>query len=178
MLIHVVDDTCTMMLHQAVWNTCVEIDGSAVGMVYIRVADLYLWSVVAATLEITLYGLKALFHYCVLVKKVQSGQSGDRIQVETRFSVPVQTDPEAHPTSYTMGTAGAYAPIFRSNNICQQRHTSAPNARTCNNGTYTSTQYLTNSVFSLCTYTTPFCCCCKYYYSWRWAHMPETCRVI
>jgi hypothetical protein len=29
----------------------------------------------------------------------------------------------------------------------QQRHTAAPNARPCNNGTYTSTQYLTNSIF-------------------------------
>ena len=33
-----------------------------------------------------------------------AGRSGDRIQVEARFSAHVQTDPGAHPASYTMGT--------------------------------------------------------------------------
>ena len=32
------------------------------------------------------------------------GQSGDRIPVWVWFSAPVQTDPEAHPSSCTMGT--------------------------------------------------------------------------
>jgi hypothetical protein len=33
-----------------------------------------------------------------------AGQSGDRILVGARFSAPVQTSPEAHPASCTMGT--------------------------------------------------------------------------
>jgi len=35
---------------------------------------------------------------------LQAGKSGDRIPVEARFSAPVQTGPEAHPASCTMGT--------------------------------------------------------------------------
>ena len=35
---------------------------------------------------------------------LRAGRSGDLIPVEARFSAPVQTDPEAHPTSCTMGT--------------------------------------------------------------------------
>jgi hypothetical protein len=35
---------------------------------------------------------------------VRAGRSGDRIPVEARFSATVQTSPEAHPASYTMGT--------------------------------------------------------------------------
>jgi hypothetical protein len=35
---------------------------------------------------------------------LRAGRSGDRILVETRFSAPVQTGPEAHPTSCTMST--------------------------------------------------------------------------
>jgi len=34
---------------------------------------------------------------------LQAGRSGDRIPVGGRFSAPVQTDPVAHPASYTMG---------------------------------------------------------------------------
>jgi hypothetical protein len=34
----------------------------------------------------------------------QTGRSGDRIPLEARFSVPVQTGPGANPASYTMGT--------------------------------------------------------------------------
>jgi hypothetical protein len=33
----------------------------------------------------------------------RSGSSADRIPVGARFSAPVQTDPEAHPTSCTIG---------------------------------------------------------------------------
>ena len=40
------------------------------------------------------------------------GQSGDRIPVEARFSAPVQTGPEAHPASRTMGT-GSYQRVKR-----------------------------------------------------------------
>jgi len=58
---------------------------------------------VAATLEISLYGLKALFHYYMLVKN-WAGLCGDQIPVGARFSAPVQTNPEAHPGSYAMGT--------------------------------------------------------------------------
>jgi hypothetical protein len=35
---------------------------------------------------------------------LRARRSGDRIQVGSRFSAPVQTGSEAHPTSYTMGT--------------------------------------------------------------------------
>ena len=34
---------------------------------------------------------------------LQAGRSRDRILVVARFSAPVQTDPGAHPASYTMG---------------------------------------------------------------------------
>ena len=36
---------------------------------------------------------------------VRAGRFGDRIQVGSRFSAPVQTGPGAHPVSCTMGTA-------------------------------------------------------------------------
>ena len=39
-------------------------------------------------------------------------RSGDRIPVRTRFSAPVQTGPEAHPASYTMGT-GSFPGVKR-----------------------------------------------------------------
>jgi hypothetical protein len=35
---------------------------------------------------------------------LRDGRSGIRIPVEARFSAPVQTGPEAHPASCTMGT--------------------------------------------------------------------------
>jgi len=41
-----------------------------------------------------------------------AGRSGDPIPVEARFSATVQTGPEAHPTSYTMGT-GSFPGVKR-----------------------------------------------------------------
>jgi len=35
---------------------------------------------------------------------LRAGMSGDRIPVGARFSAPVQTGPEAHPTSCILGT--------------------------------------------------------------------------
>ena len=39
-----------------------------------------------------------------------AGQSGDRIPVGVRYSAPVQTGPEAHPASYTMGRGADHPP--------------------------------------------------------------------
>jgi hypothetical protein len=44
--------------------------------------------------------------------ELQAGRSGDRIPVGARFSAPVQTDPEAHPASCTMGT-GSFPGVKR-----------------------------------------------------------------
>ena len=41
-----------------------------------------------------------------------TGQSGDRIPVEARFSAPIQTSPEDHPASNTMGT-GSFPGVKR-----------------------------------------------------------------
>jgi hypothetical protein len=43
---------------------------------------------------------------------LRAGRSRDRIPVGTRFSTPVQTDPGAHPASYTLGT-GSFPGIKR-----------------------------------------------------------------
>ena len=43
---------------------------------------------------------------------LRAGRSGDRIQVGARFSAPVQTGPEAHPASCTMGT-GSFPGVKR-----------------------------------------------------------------
>ena len=43
---------------------------------------------------------------------LQSGRYGDRIPVEARFSAPIQTGPEFHPTCYTMGT-GSFLGVKR-----------------------------------------------------------------
>jgi hypothetical protein len=39
-----------------------------------------------------------------IATELRAGWSGDRIPVEARFSVPVQTGPGAHPAFFTMGT--------------------------------------------------------------------------
>jgi len=38
-------------------------------------------------------------------ESLRAERSGDRIPVGARFSVPVQTNPGAHPAYYTVGTA-------------------------------------------------------------------------
>jgi len=48
----------------------------------------------------------------VLWISLRDGRSGDRIPVGTRFSVLVQTGPETHPASYTMGT-GSFPGVKR-----------------------------------------------------------------
>ena len=40
---------------------------------------------------------------------LRAGRSGNRIPVAARFSAPVQTGPEAHPASCTMGTGSSRA---------------------------------------------------------------------
>jgi hypothetical protein len=60
----------------------------------------------------TAYGLSVccpfLYFLCLALLSFLSFShilpSGDRIPVEARFSAPVQTGPEAHPVSCTMGT--------------------------------------------------------------------------
>jgi len=43
---------------------------------------------------------------------LRTGRSGERIPLGTRFSAFVQTDPEAHPASYTVGT-GSFPEVKR-----------------------------------------------------------------
>ena len=43
---------------------------------------------------------------------LRAGRYGDRIPVGARFSAPVQTDPEAHPASCTIGT-GSFPGVKR-----------------------------------------------------------------
>jgi hypothetical protein len=42
--------------------------------------------------------------YSIVTDWLRSGRSGDRISVGARFFAHVQTGPEAHPASCTMGT--------------------------------------------------------------------------
>ena len=42
-----------------------------------------------------------------------AGRSGYRIPVGMKFSAPIQTSPGAHPASYTMGTSGKAAGVWR-----------------------------------------------------------------
>jgi hypothetical protein len=50
-----------------------------------------------------------VYLYCKWLRRyrdsLRAQRSGDQIQVGARFSPPFQTGPEAHSTSYTMGTA-------------------------------------------------------------------------
>jgi hypothetical protein len=45
-----------------------------------------------------------LHHWICCSDTLRAGPSGDRIPMKARFSAPVQSDPEAHPASCTMGT--------------------------------------------------------------------------
>jgi hypothetical protein len=51
-------------------------------------------------------GVLCLVTWCVAIsERLATGWTvRDRIPLEARFSAPVQTGPEAHPSSYTMGT--------------------------------------------------------------------------
>jgi len=44
---------------------------------------------------------------------LQTGRSGSRIPVGMRFPALVRTGPGAHPASYTMGTDGKAAGVWR-----------------------------------------------------------------
>ena len=50
-----------------------------------------------------------------------AGRSGDRIPVGARFSAPVQTGPEAHPASCTMGT-GSFPAVKSSRGVTLTPH--------------------------------------------------------
>jgi len=59
--------------------------------------------------------LHFLLHFDTHMKRyywLRAGRSGDRIQVGPRFSPPVQTGPEAHLDSYTMGS-GSFPAVKR-----------------------------------------------------------------
>ena len=47
-----------------------------------------------------------------IATELRAGRSGERIPVTARFSAPVQTAPEPHPASYTMGT-GSFPGVKR-----------------------------------------------------------------
>jgi hypothetical protein len=55
---------------------------------------------------------------------LRGGRSGDRIPVEARFSAPIQTDPGAHPASYTVGT-GSLPGVMRSGRGVEHTPTSS-----------------------------------------------------
>ena len=71
-----------------------------------------------------------------IATELRAGRSGDRIPVAPRFSAPVQTGPETHPSSYRMGT-GSFPGVKRPgrgfdhpppSNVVKERggYTSAP----------------------------------------------------
>jgi hypothetical protein len=53
--------------------------------------------------------IKYMIHIVLICSQYRNsllaGRSGDRSPLGARFAAPIQTDPGAHPASYTMGTS-------------------------------------------------------------------------
>ena len=73
---------------------------------------LTVWFVASKVVYLLLYTYYWPGQHSWYSDSLQAGQSGDQIPVRARFSTPVQTIPEAHPASYTLGT-GSFPGVKR-----------------------------------------------------------------